>query len=156
VPTFTLAGRSFELEPDDIEDAVADIAPDPVRAQFVVVRGRRYPPRQVVSCATGLRRKAFTIDRARTVLKQLGFDVGRAQRRPELVLLPGEGALRGRQATVLEPYMGKWVALAGPLEVLVAGDTPQEVLIWLAQNGRRAEYGVFRLPHAEEEVVGPH
>ena len=60
----------------------------------------------------------------------------------------------GRQAAALEPYMGKWVAMAGPLEVLVAADTPQEILAWLAKHGRRAEYGMFRVPRPDEDVVG--
>jgi hypothetical protein len=57
---------------------------------------------------------------------------------------------------MLEPYMGKWVALAGPLEVLVAADTPQEVLAWLARHKRRA-WGMLRVPLPTDvtEIVGP-
>jgi hypothetical protein len=136
--TFRVAGRSFELERDDIETAVAGVRPDGFQVHFVVVGGRRYPPRQVVSCATGLRRTEFTADRARTLLRRLGFEVGRAVPTPELA--------NGAHAAALEPYRGKWVALAGPLEVLVAADSPGEVLVWLAKNGRRAEHGVVRVP----------
>jgi len=143
VPVFSLAGRSFELEHEDIVSAVAAIRPDPVRMHFVVVGGRRYPPRQVVSCATGLERTAFTADRAATVLKRLGFHVGRPVVAPEIA--------RGGQAAALRPYTGKWVALAGPGEVLVAADSPGEVLVWLVKNGRRAGHGVFRVPAALEQ-----
>jgi hypothetical protein len=50
--------------------------------------------------------------------------------------------------------MGKWVALAGPTEVLVSADSPQEVLAWLAQHERRAPYGMFRVPVSPEEAEG--
>jgi hypothetical protein len=48
------------------------------------------------------------------------------------------------------------VALAGPTEVLVAADTPQEVLEWLARHGRKA-WGMLRVPEGrwETEVLGP-
>jgi len=38
--------------------------------------------------------------------------------------------------------------------VLVAADTPQEVLAWLAKNDRRASYGMFRVPFPDERVEG--
>lgn len=61
---------------------------------------------------------------------------------------------RGRQAEALRPHIGKWVALAGPADVLVAADTPQEVLAWLARHERRAPYGMFRVPASTEEAEG--
>jgi hypothetical protein len=60
----------------------------------------------------------------------------------------------GRQAAALAPYAGRWVALSAPTEVLVAAETPQEVLGWLAQHGRRADYGMFRVPNDDEEALG--
>jgi hypothetical protein len=61
------------------------------------------------------------------------------------------------QAEALRPYVGRWVALSAPAEVLVAADTPQEVLSWLARHERRAEFGMFRVPAslAEAEGAGP-
>jgi hypothetical protein len=50
-----------------------------------------------------------------------------------------DGPRRGSQAAALEPFIGKWVALASPTDLLVAADTPQEVVTWLAHHGRRAE-----------------
>jgi len=50
--------------------------------------------------------------------------------------------------------MGKWVALASPTDVLVAADTPQEVLRWLARHRRRATYGMFRVPSSTAEAEG--
>jgi hypothetical protein len=61
---------------------------------------------------------------------------------------------RGRQAAALEPYIGKWVALAGPTEVLVAADNPVDVLGWLNRHERRASFGMFRVPASAEEAEG--
>jgi hypothetical protein len=53
--------------------------------------------------------------------------------------------------------MGKWVALSDPSTVLVAADSPQEVLAWLATHKRRASYGMFRVParHGEAAETAP-
>jgi hypothetical protein len=52
----------------------------------------------------------------------------------------------GTQAIALAPYIGQWVALRTPTEVLVAGDSPEEVLNWLAQRRLSADYGMLRVP----------
>jgi hypothetical protein len=155
VPHFTISGRDVELDHDAVEHAVSDVLPDPVREHYVVVGGRRYPPKQVISCATGLDRADFTTHQARRVLKRLGFTASRVA--PESEPLPatgGEGPYGGRQAEALRPYIGKWVALASPTKVLVAADTPQEVLRWLARHDQRAEYGMFRVPALLHEAEG--
>ena len=58
----------------------------------------------------------------------------------------------GRQAAALAPHVGKWVALSSPTEVLVAADSPQEVLSWLSLHGVRATYGMFRVPASADEM----
>lgn len=66
-----------------------------------------------------------------------------------------DGELRGStQAEVLRPHIGQWVALAGPTEVLVAAQSPQEVLAWLARHERSAPYGMFRVPASIAEAEG--
>lgn len=57
---FTVAGRRFMLEREQVEAAVADKLPEPLREHFVVVGGRRYPPKQVLEAATGVDRADFT------------------------------------------------------------------------------------------------
>src|SRR5439155_17245677 len=69
---FTVSGTVFELDPERIEEAVARVLPDPVREHYVVVRGRRYPPKQVLACVTGLDRADFTTHQARRILRRLG------------------------------------------------------------------------------------
>lgn len=155
---FTISGQRFDLEPAEVERCVLNLLPDPVREHYVVVRGRRFPPKQVLSCVTGLDRADFTTHQARRILKRLGFVAARRDR-GDAVEAAGDGgeSRGGRQADALRPYVGQWVALDGPTEVLVAADTPQEVLGWLARHDRRASYGMFRVPAsiAEAEGIAP-
>jgi hypothetical protein len=155
MPEFTIAGQSFELESNHVEDCLRGLLPDPVYEHYVVVRGRRYPPKQVLSCATGLDRADFTTHQARRILRRLGFVAARVTHDDEDAAAGGgDGPRAGRQAEALRPYVGKWVALAGPTDVLVAADTPQEVLAWLARHERRAPYGMFRVPVSSAEAEG--
>jgi len=152
---FTIAGQQFELEPDGVERSLDDLLPDPVREHYVVVRGRRFPPKQVLSCATGLDRADFTTHQARRIMRRLGFVAARVTRDEEDAAAGGgDGPRAGRQAEALRPYVGKWVALAGPTDVLVAADSPQEVVAWLARHERRAPYGMFRVPVSPAEAEG--
>jgi hypothetical protein len=152
---FTVAGQLFDLQPKAVERCVHDLLPDPVHEHYVVVEGRRFPPKQVLSCVTGLDRADFTTHQARRILRRLGFVAARVTRdQADGGAGRGDGPRAGRQADALRPYIGKWVALAGPTDVLVAADTPQEVLAWLARHERRAPYGMFRVPVAAVEAEG--
>lgn len=153
MPTFTVAGESFELERADIEATCAEELPDPIQEHYVVVGGRRYPPKQVLACATALDRADFTTHQARRILRRLGFVAARASATAQDP--SGEaGTGRSEQAAALTPFVGKWVALAAPTEVLVAADTPQEVLAWLTRHEQRASYGMFRVPSTAPEAEG--
>lgn len=63
------------------------------------------------------------------------------------------GTRTGRQAAALEPYIGKWVALGEPDEVLVAAETPHELVAWLARHEMKAT-GMFRVPRTLSEAEG--
>jgi hypothetical protein len=154
MPSFTIAGHAFQLDHDEVEQAASGVLPEPVHEHYVVVSGRRYPPKQILSRVTGLDRADFTTHQARRVLKRLGFVASRASAGEPATVPEGEGARGGAQAAVLRPFAGKWVALSGPLDVLVAADTPQDVLAWLARHERKAEYGMFRVPLADREAEG--
>lgn len=153
-----VAGRRFTLDAEQVERALADELPEPVRDHYVVVSGRRYPPKQALAAVTGLDRADFTTHQARRILTRLGFVAGRRSRDSDAAKAITDPARPhgGKQADALRPYLGKWVALADPTEVLVAADTPQEVLEWLARHGRKA-WGMFRVPQSEQEteVLGP-
>jgi hypothetical protein len=158
VPPFTVAGRHFDLDRGLVERSLERQLPDPVLEHYVIVRGRRFPPKQALSCVTGLDRADFTTHQARRVLMRLGFIAARAShRKPSAVPADaaggGDGPHDGRQAAALEPYVGQWVALAGPTDVLVAADSPQEVLAWLSRHGKQAS-GMFRVPAELAEAEG--
>jgi hypothetical protein len=155
--TFTVAGQLIELDRDEVEKRLAGVLPEPVREHYVVIGSRRFPPKQVVSELTGLDRADFTSHQARRILKRLGFTAGRGSPGREAAWDEngGAGALPfgGRQAEALAPFKGKWVALGRPTEVLVAADTPQEVLAWLARHEQRST-GMFRVPRTRQEAEG--
>ena len=67
--------------------------------------------------------------------------------------MPSETS-QSKQAEAFRPYVGKWVALAGPTDVFVAADTPEEVITSLAQHKQRANYGMFRVPLSPAEAEG--
>lgn len=151
---FTIAGQTFELDPQRVETEVAGELPDPVKEHYVVVNGRRFPPKQVIERVTGLDRADFTTHQARRVLKRLGFTAARAGEAEPAETANGDGPYGGRQAAALAPHAGKWVALDSPDHVLVAASTPQEVLSWLARHERTAGYGMFRVPTTPDETEG--
>jgi hypothetical protein len=152
---FTISGQDFDLERHAIEESVTRVLPDPVKEHYVVIRGRRYPPKQVIACVTGLDRADFTTHQARRVLRRLGFTAARKPDSEETAAVSGgDGPHRGQQALALAPFVGKWVALASPCDVLVAADSPQDVLAWLARHERRAPYGMFRVPATVQEAEG--
>jgi hypothetical protein len=72
----TIAGRRFELDREAVERALTPELPEPLRDHYVVVAGRRYPPKQALAAVTGLDRADFTTHQARRILTRLGF-VGR-------------------------------------------------------------------------------
>ncbi len=153
--TFRVSGRAFELDRQSVEHSVGTVLPAPISEHYVVVSGRRFPPKQVLSCATGLDRADFTTHQARRILQRLGFVAARVSETPAPELgREGEGPHDGRQAAALDPYGGKWVALGAPEEVLVAAETPQEVLAWLERHDRRATCGMFRVPETAAEAAG--
>ncbi len=156
--SFQVSGKRITLSPAQVESAVKDELPEPIHEHYVIVGGRRFPPKQVLTRVTGLDRADFTTHQARRILKRLGFVATRVDRQDERREDGNEssrsGPYQGRQAAALAPHAGKWVALAGPTEVLVAAKTPQEVLAWLAKHERRASFGMFRVPEDAREAEG--
>ena len=153
--TFQIAGQQVTLDRGAVERGLDGVLPEPVREHYVIVGGRRFPPKQVVSLLTGLDRADFTTHQARRVLKRLGFVAARKQRRTVGTPPAGGPALPhgGRQAAALAPYVGRWVALGEPDEVLVAANTAREVVAWLARHEQRAS-GIFRVPSSAAEAEG--
>jgi hypothetical protein len=154
----TIMGRAFDLDPHRVEHALEGELPEPIHEHFVIISGRRWPPKQVLALVTGLDRADFTTHQARRALTRLGFTAaraihrgppGHAASRPEGAHAPGQ---RQPLAEALRPFIGQWVAVRGE-EVLVAATSPAEVVSWLAQHQQRAQ-SMFRVPTAESEIDG--
>jgi len=148
-----VAQREFALESGEVERRLSDVLPDPLGEHYVVVGGRRFPPKQVIGLVTGLDRADFNTHQARRILSRLGFTVGRRSRRPHSSAGPDRpGPHHGEEADLLRPFAGRWVAQRG-LEVLVAAETPQAVLAWLERHNQQAD-AMFRVPLDEDEASG--
>ncbi len=161
MPTMTVSGRRYELDHGGVEAALHGVLPEPIHEHFVVINGRRWPPKQVLALVTGLDRADFTTHQARRALTRLGFPAARAVRRefpasarPAAPPRPGGRADRGQGSLVeaLRPFIGLWVAVRGD-EVLVAAPTPKDVVAWLTRHGQRAQ-SMFRVPDSEQAVAG--
>jgi hypothetical protein len=167
--TVTIAKQRFQLRRDRVERATRRVLPEPISSHYVVVCGRRYPPKQVISLVTGLDRADFTSHQARRVLMGLGFAAGRRPLEGSLEQNGSEASLDARStrarsksrgsiarprptAETLEPFVGQWIATDGP-EVLVAAEDPRTVVSWLAEHGKRAS-SMFRVPDGEFQASG--
>lgn len=145
----TVAGYRFELDGGLVESLLEDVEPEPIKEHYVVVRGRRFPPKQVLAVVTGLDRADFTTHQARAVLRRVGFGVYR--RSHEVVAATaGENGPRGTaEAALLQAHLGRWIAQDG-VEVLYDADRVESVLGWLRRHGRRAR--VWRVPGSPEQA----
>jgi hypothetical protein len=148
----TIAQQQFAFDTAEVGRRLHDVLPEPLGEHYVVVAGKRFPPKQVISLMTGLDRADFNTHQARRILSRLGFTVGRRSRGSPLVSSAGRGPHHGREADLLRPFAGRWVAQRG-LEVLVAADTPQAVLEWLERHNQHAD-AMFRVPGDETEATG--
>ncbi|MFN8232353.1 MAG: hypothetical protein U0V56_02335 [Actinomycetota bacterium] len=147
-----VARQEFAFDEREIARRMRDVLPEPLDDHYVVIEGRRYPPKQVVGLMTGLDRADFNTHQARHILSRLGFTVGRRSRDLRAGPTQRPGPHLGREADLLRPFVGRWVAQRG-LEILVAADTPQAVLAWLERYGQRAD-AMFRVPTEEPEASG--
>lgn len=167
--TVTVSGRVYQLGSQAVQDALRDKLPEPIREHFVVINGRRWPPKQVLALITGLDRADFTTHQARRILTGLGFTAARAARsragrhvapaRDESTgghrssEAPSPTSARGESlAEALRPFIGLWVAVRGD-EVLVAAPSPRDVVAWLAEHRQRAQ-SMFRVPDSDQAVSG--
>jgi hypothetical protein len=164
MPAMTVSGHRYDLEARGVEAALQGSLPEPIQEHFVVINGRRWPPKQVLALVTGLDRADFTTHQARRALTRLGFPAGRAAspRRHHGVASsatapagPAFSGTAGRPEPLVEalrPFTGLWVAVRGD-EVLVAAPSAREVVAWLARHRQRAQ-SMFRVPGSEQAITG--
>jgi hypothetical protein len=164
MPTMTVSGHQYDLEARGVEAALQGSLPEPIQEHFVVINGRRWPPKQVLALVTGLDRADFTTHQARRALTRLGFTAGRAAS-PQghhrttssatVAVGPAAPNTAGRPEPLVEalrPFIGLWVAVRG-VEVLVAAPSAKEVVAWLARHRQRAQ-SMFRVPDSEQAIAG--
>jgi hypothetical protein len=154
----TVSGRTYDLDARRVEEALQGELPEPITEHFVVINGRRWPPKQVLAVVTGLDRADFTTHQARRALTRLGFTAARAAR-PQPGHAGGTAPAASPQSAgpellveALRPFIGLWVAVRGD-DVLVAAPSPREVVAWLAQHQQRAQ-SMFRVPDSEQAIAG--
>ena len=164
MPAMTVSGHRYELDRHGVQAALEGVLPEPIHEHFVVINGRRWPPKQVLALVTGLDRADFTTHQARRALTRLGFPAARAASSREHHTRaaqatgpsgPAAGEPGGKPRTLVEalrPFIGLWVAVSGD-EVLVAAPSPKDVVAWLAQHGQRAQ-SMFRVPDSDQAITG--
>jgi hypothetical protein len=147
--TARIAGQDYDLSPADVEAGLTGLDPEPIRDHYVVVAGRRFPPKQALAAATGLDRADFTTHQARAVLRRLGFGVYRRSPVSPSPEPGGVGPHGGAEAELLDRYKGRWVAQV-PGEVLFDAESPEAVLAWLRRHNLRAR--IWRVPATPSET----
>ena len=158
--TMTVSGRKYDLDAQRVQEALEGELPEPIREHFVVINGRRWPPKQVLALVTGLDRADFTTHQARRVLTRLGFTAARSASPRTNHATTAPATAPAAETTVkpqplveaLRPFIGLWVAVRGD-EVLVAAPSPKDVVAWLAQHRERAQ-SMFRVPESEQAITG--
>jgi hypothetical protein len=167
----TVAGQRFEWGREEVELRVRNVLPEAIASHYVVVGGRRYPPKQVIGELTGIDRADFTTHQARRILMGLGFVAGRQPRQalieeagvredyvdPSLASPVRRGSdgvaiVTRPDVEALQPFVGQWVATRGA-QILFSDASPNVVVGWLASNRQRAD-SMFRVPATDFEVGG--
>ncbi len=72
---FTLGGKEYELSRAVVEERLEFVVPKPTDKYFVMIKGRPFPPKQVLSIALDLPLLKFTTMAANGILARLGYEV---------------------------------------------------------------------------------
>lgn len=151
--TVQINRQSFDLDSENIARAMSRVLPEPIQKHYVVIGGRRFPPKQVIAAVTGLDRADFTTHQARRVLRGLGFGAARrGQRRASPAGGSSSGEKERSSVERLRPHIGQWVAVKND-EVLVGAPTAAEAIAWLSRHDLAAD-SVFRVPEDERAAGG--
>jgi hypothetical protein len=152
----TIAHHPFDLSRERVERAMRDVRPEPIQAHYVIVGGRRFPPKQVIATVTGLDRSAFISTQARRILEKLDFTVGRLGTPAAVVAEAPTVAVDERlerEAEMLRPYLGQYVAVDPDwTEVIASGPDPRLVSRAIRTIGRVGV--IFRVPVDPSVDVG--
>jgi len=73
---FILKGKAYNLTKQDVVKKMQGISPEEIRKYYIVVNGKKYPPKQVLGELLRLGRVEFTTMDASNVLRRLDFKLG--------------------------------------------------------------------------------
>ncbi len=73
---FILRGKAYVLTPRDVVAKMQEMSPEEIRKYYVIIKGEKYPPKQVLGEVVGLGRAEFTTMDAINILRRLGFGLG--------------------------------------------------------------------------------
>jgi hypothetical protein len=141
-----VAHQPIELDADEVRRVAKELTPEPIRTHYVVIDGRRFPPKQVLAEVTGIDRSDFISTQARSILARLGFSVARLQPRRAVAAAAVQPDWVHERAEKLRPYVGRYVATDEEGNVIASAEDPLEVVAWLRRHARRAPGGLFKVP----------
>ncbi len=153
----TIARHPYDLTKVQVERAMQGVVAQPLRDHYVVVNGRRYPPKQVIATVTGLDRSAFITTQARSLLERLQFTVGRvgspAAAAPTTTEPTAADERLAQEADLHRPHRGVFVAVDQDwTEVIASGPDAAGVARALEAIGRVGV--IFRVPMDPSRDIG--
>ena len=76
---FILKGKAYELTKEEVERMMVGIQPETAWKYFIIINGKKFPPKQVIAKALNLGRVQFTTMAATNILERLGFKLQRSE-----------------------------------------------------------------------------
>jgi hypothetical protein len=138
-----------------VEQSVRHAEPRAIDKHYVVVNRRKYPPKQVVSAATGKPVVSFTTMEANRVLKKLGFELGMSTESQPRIFTESE--------TLFEAYLNASGLINHSFEKAIEGTSARpDYTLWF--EGREIAFEVkefhataedFRLGSGGYDPYGP-
>jgi hypothetical protein len=121
--SFRLGGESYKLSRAEVEQSVRHADPRAIDKHYVAVNGRRYPPKQVLSAATGRPVVSFTTMEANRVLRRLGFELG--------VSNEGERTIKTESEALFETYLNATGLTTFSFEEVIDGSSSRpDYTLW--------------------------
>jgi hypothetical protein len=72
---FTLKGKSFNLEKEEVVKAMKNIEPERISKYYVEIHDKKYPIKQVIAQTLKVPIISFTSMDAYNILNRLGFEI---------------------------------------------------------------------------------
>lgn len=72
---FTLAGKTYNIAPKEVERKMQGVVPERVLIYAVKLNGNLFPVKQVIAHLTGLSKADFTSHQAHSILRRMGLEV---------------------------------------------------------------------------------